>query len=191
MNQEHQENIVKDLLYEHSAREKLALLDKKKKTNTFIIRSIAAIGLILILFTTVNLLNDHNLDRQLLASNYYSFPTVSKSRSADLNKVDALLTKIQNKEYNNVLAALQNDNLTEYDLFVKVNILFALDSLESADSIIASVKWEDEFNIESVNWVSFLIAVKQNSNKKELFALIPGLSDQYQIKAKELLGELK
>ena len=93
------ENAVKDLLKEHSARHMLYSLDKKKKSRILFLLSLAAIFVLGIFYVTFGIFSTSSVDRLALASNSYEFPSVAKSRSADINIVDSYLADLDAKKY--------------------------------------------------------------------------------------------
>ncbi len=190
MENEIKENIIKDLLYEHSSRKILVAKAKQNKTKIFVLRAVAA-GLITVmtLVGTQYYLNKA-VDRNDLVASLYKFPNISKSRSADFSQVDRYITELNNKEYQLVLQNLYNDSLSEKDLFVKTNLFYQLDSLENVKQIIESYKFDDPYNKDQIGWLDFLVSYKSGENKGNLKIKLDGLSKDYQPKAKILLDKI-
>lgn len=185
------EQALKELLYEQALREKLQRIDKTKRSYVYMLSSIAALFvLVLGYFIFKNaLVNDVNRN-EIIAQNY-EFPVIAKSRSEDISKVDSFIPELTEKKYGLVLKKLNNDTLSEKDLFVKVNILFVLDSLKESETKIKTITWTDPFYKSETNWLNFLIQFKKGSTKNELIPLSKLLQPPYEERAKQMLSRLK
>lgn len=184
------ENAVKDLLKEHSARQMLYSLNKKKKSRMLFLMSLAAIFVLGIFYVTFGIFSTSSVDRFALASNSYEFPSVAKSRSAEINIVDAYLADLDAKKYKSVLSHLDEPVLSEKDLFVKANIYYTLDSLDKSLYIIENTQWEDELNKAEIDYLHFLIQFRKGAGSEKLIALSKTLDENYKKMAEELILKL-
>ena len=190
-NSNKKEKIIKDLLYEKSAKD-LLLKDKKSKGSIsiqWLMRIAALVLLIIVAWTANNYLFKQSIDKKELAISQYEFPAVTKSRSAQSNIIDNHLDKLRNQEYSFVLDFLGQDTLSEKDLFVKAHILFSLDSLDAAQRIIESNNWEDEYYNNELKWLDFLIDYSSNKPKDLLIQKMNALPSKYQFKANSIINQ--
>ncbi len=185
------ENIIKDLIYEHASREKLQSLSRKKTIHLYVWRAVAAVTITALSIFGLKSLQSSGDNRALLVSSTYAFPAVAKSRSAQTAIVDDYINELNNKEYKKILALLNKPDLSEKDLYVKTHLLFVLDSLDTAESIIAKTTWTDNYNKEEMQWVEFLIKTKKGESKETLTIFARSLSEAYQAKSATILAKLK
>ena len=191
------EPIIKDLLYEASAREKLT----SKKANRFsknllyTITSIAAVFLLLIAaFQIVPSLSSTNYNE--IIAQHYEFPAVNKSRSNNPAVIDQYLPSLKSKNYKEVLSEIRKQEargikLSEQDQFIKAHLLFSTDLIDEAKLLIENQNWQDEYIIEELSWLSFLIDFKKKASKANLLEQQKLLPLKYKDKAASMLAEIK
>ena len=190
-NSNKKEKIIKDLLYEKSAKE---LLLKNEISNgstsiQWLLRIAAIVIVIIIAWTANDYLFNKEINKREFAFSQYEFPTVTKSRSAQLNIIDNHLDKLNNQEYSSILELLNRDTLTEKDLYVKAHILFSLDSLEASQKIIKSNNWEDEYYSNELKWLDFLIDYSSDKSEDTLIKKMNALPNEYKAKAKSIINK--
>ena len=99
LNSNKKEQIIKDLLYEQSAKELLMNQEVNERSNlTSWLMRIAAIGGIIVLaLIGNNLLNQNTTNQLARAKSDYEFPIITKSRSAETNVIDQFIQEINQK----------------------------------------------------------------------------------------------
>jgi hypothetical protein len=185
------ENIVKDLLYEHTSRKMLNSLNQKNNIPSLFVKILAIAAMFTIAYFAFNITSSSSIDKNQIASNFYEFPTISKSRSGETHVIDDYITDLNSSNYKKVLGNLENKYLSEKDLFYKANIYFQLDSLNEAAKIIELSEWNDEYYQSEINWLYFLIRIKQGADKAELHKIITTLTISNQSKAKQIMSQIE
>ena len=181
------EKAVKELLYEQALRERLQNIERKKKVNFYLLSSVAALFILLVGYFIINGMLNKDIDRNNVIVQNYEFPTISKSRSSEINIIDSFIPELNLKNYEYVLSKLNRDSLSEKDLFAKAHLYFVLDSLDISKDIIQTNSWLDTYHKSEIDWLLFLIEYKEGKSKNDLMELSKSLVAPYKGKAEEML----
>lgn len=189
MNNNKIENIVNDLLYEASARKTIKKSQSKViKLNVKILSAIAA-GFLLMSSVYFLLKTEQVNSYQDYAIEAYEFPLISKTRSAESSIVDDYLTEVNAQKFDAVLPKLSGNQLSNKDLFVKSNILFANGQLQECRKLLDSVNWQDTEYIDDTNWLKFLLAYSDSEDKLSLQEKLGNLNSKHQRQAMILMSK--
>jgi hypothetical protein len=159
----------------------------KPSFSSWLSKVAAFIGLLLFAYFGSQLLQDNASNRMAKVDEVYEFPVFTKSRSNIINKIDPLLNELNTGQYQKVLPLLSSDSLSEADLFAKIHIYFKLDSLQRAKQLLANTSWNDEYYIQEVKWLEFLIEYRNGLPIEELETKIVNLPTSFQNDARKLL----
>ncbi len=187
MTSDPKEQVVKDLLYEASARKYLkeGRAQKKRPIFKYLAAAAAAVALIFIL---VNFPSGDTIDkRTAMVQEEFTFPTITKSRSSSIAIVDNYIKELNAEQYELVLEKLYGNTLSEKDAYTKSQLYFKLGRYTEAEALLEDYVFKDAYYNEEKRWLQFLLAFQKGNKKEQLIELKNTLSLNYQTKAKKLL----
>ncbi len=178
------EEHIKDYLYEEGARRMLLKRAKAKKIRQLSFLAIAASIILLAAFIFLKPYNKDNRDAIVL--NYYEKPILSKSRSLDQSGINAYSEFWNKGDYEKIIKDFKGLELSERDQFYLAHAYFNSNQLEKSQQLILSNQWTDEFYIEDLEWLNFLIELKKRTENISQDRLSP----EFKEKAQKILQEL-
>jgi len=192
MNPQEKENIVEDLLYEASARKYLKENKSGKKKPIVRYLMMAAAAIVLALFIVKLPMGNADTSRLAALEEVYSFPVISKSRSAQTAIVDQHISELNTGNYEFVLDKLAVESpLSEKDAFVKAHIFFEQRKYKELRSHLQSYVFKGQYYKDEISWLTFLINFQEGQTREQLNSSIHTLTQQHQKKAKRLLDSIR
>jgi len=185
--------VIKDILYERSTREMLLNTPQQSRMLPFYkkIAAVAAVGILAFLIYQLNGPSaDITSQRMAMAQEMYELPQFNKSRGVSTSVIDNNLSTYYNQNWNTLIPILAENHENEKDAFALVNIYYSNGDLSKAQSLIKKYDWSDEYNLEQVAWLDFLISFRKGESVKALVKKADILSIDYKEKAYTLIAEL-
>lgn len=191
MEDSREEHIIKNLIYEKSARDYLKGMDQERQFNVPFLRLAAILIILLMAMAGIYLSKNSDIDHENITAKVYEFPPLSKSRSAEVFIVDQYIDEIKNKDYNNVLEALITDELKEKDAFYKAHLLFESGQYQNVVTLLTNQEWQDDYFKEESLWLLFLAEYNLNYKKSKLKKRKEQLPFRYQENAQFVIESMK
>lgn len=182
-----EEDIIKDLLFEHSTRRVLQKSTQKSKPSFNWMKVAAVIATIIAAYFVFTLfLKTDDLSRAEYAAKVYESPVYTKARGTTPDLIDSHFQLYESKQYDQLLKNLQEAS-TERDLFYKANLEYKLSKLDAAESTIQSTTWTDEIYQEETNLLLFIIGYQNEYDRAKLQQLFDNLSNEDQAKVAHMM----
>ncbi|HKK88635.1 MAG TPA: hypothetical protein VJ917_07275 [Saprospiraceae bacterium] len=180
------EDILKDLLYEQSAREHLKSLKKQPRFIKKLLPYAAAV--LLLVSAGIYWLSMGN--QNSLYQEYYAFPDINRSRGQDLT--DQQLTVLESGEYEKALSFFNTHPYTSpRDYYMHAHLYLINAEYSNATSLLKGPDWPASYTTERA-WLLFLLELRNApQNMDQLKEYQKDMSEQDKEKANAILKELE